>query len=141
MKNFAKKLKITTATLAAILAVGTIGIGAYAANPTYKYTFPTISAPEKGGTVFSDGAEKLSNEPHEAKVFAATGFVTDTSFLYMAVYRSPSVGYTVTSSYKLTKLGTDFVLPYTTERGAGSINYLGASSGYYAANVAGSWEP
>lgn len=134
------KIKKFAAAIVAAVSIGAIGVGAYAASDQlpdyYSFTFKGY-----GGAEFSPGEEKDNNEDY-ALVDIENGYLSSTAYVYLAVFKAQTATSAITNSYLATKVGGDRIkLNYTQQRGAGSINYLGATGSYYGSQLSGHWQP
>lgn len=140
------KFKKMIVAAVAALAIGTIGTGAYAST----YTLPKYENPFAfkftgyGGTKYSDEAEKKNSSVADAKVQATGGYVSETNSISVDVsyYKLNTNSRVIATEEKsITSPVDDISLKYKIARGEGSVNFLVGSGTYYAAEVAGTWEP
>lgn len=134
------KLKRVVASLLATATVSALSIGALAVD--YKHWEFDLS-PSKGSYQFSGRAEKQDNED-SALIHCESGSVSSARSLTVAVYKAKTF---TTSNCISTPIAVSdandkqYYIDYTVDRGAGSINYLCASAGYYSAKITGHWDP
>lgn len=136
------KLKKTVAILMAITAVSATSISAFAVD--YKHYEFDLS-PKSGSYAFSAAAEKQDNDDF-ARALCTGGNVSSTRYVNLSIYKSNSynTAYCIADPVPVTHVGDpedNYKIYYNVTRGAGSKNYLCASTGYYTASVSGRWDP
>ncbi len=136
------RFKRFVASAIAVASIGAMSISAFAVD--YKHYAFDLS-PSSGSYAFSASAEKQDNADY-AMARCTDGNVTDTRFVNLSVYKSNSylTVNCVSEPTPVTCVGHEddnYKINYNVTRGAGSKNYLCASTGYYSASVKGRWDP
>ncbi|MCH5197226.1 MAG: hypothetical protein J1F28_10945 [Oscillospiraceae bacterium] len=134
-----KKMKRFAALIVAAVSVSAVGISAYAATNQYPYYYE-LKTPGYGGADWSNAAEKLNNASY-AEFEVENGYISSGAYAYVSVFKSPSVGNSISEEVKVDDVGPTHKTYYTVLRGAGSMNYLGANGSYYGVQFTGHWNP
>lgn len=123
-----------------LLTVGVISIGIYASTYMYQFHFELA---EKGVSSFSAGTYKTNSNQYAQVDVENNGIthVSDTAFMYVAVFDHPSAGYAITNSFQVTGAPVKFRLDYETMPGRNELVYLGGLRNYYGSALYGTWEP
>ncbi len=121
----------------AALAIASMSLGITASAERLNFYF---QLGDRGASSWSAGNAKDDNE-QTAYIYTKSGTVSSSAYLYFTLYKATSstTANRISNSVQITSNDARYLVPYTTERGTGSISYIHANSGYYGATSGGYW--
>ncbi|MCM1508157.1 MAG: hypothetical protein NC177_13665 [Ruminococcus flavefaciens] len=141
MKNMFKR-SLAAVMAVASLAVGMVGVNAFAANHEFWFTLG-----DKGGHQWSYGNPKDDNE-QVAYIHTISGSVSSIAPAYFTLYKSNNNDGTPLTADKISNTKTissitgynsSYQIPYTMWYAAGKSSYIYAYAGYSGTTANGYW--